>query len=750
MKMKTVKLACHVSAVGLLAGLGVASTAMAQSTDSSLSSGASTSDSFGDIVVTAQRREESAQKVGISISAFSGDQLKSLGVSTTQGITQQVPALRVSSFSPAFTTFNLRGISQNNFSDNLEAPVAVYIDDVYIGSMNAVNQPLFDVQGVEVLRGPQGTLFGRNATGGLIHYRSKKATNDNFNGYASASYGEFNEVIVEGAVGGGLGGNVRGRIAARYERADGYVKPGEFPPGVPHSGNSAFGANGYVIRGNLQIGGKGQPLLLDTTISYSRDNDVPTGQYVIREALADPVTGLGIDPSPIITGSPWRHASDSTNTGLDREIWFASQKVAYNLADDIQLNYIAAYVDMWKNNREDAGGGLFFFDYGTEARYKQWSHEVRIGDNAGRLRWQLGAYHLDIDFKGLTSNAGPVITGSANGLIVSDVALKSKNWSIYGQAEYDLTDNVTVIGGLRWSQDKKSIAFTNTGFNLDGLPSPTVLFDIKQQIAANPAAAGADRIRYGDWAGRLQVNFIPNDDVLLYASINRGIKGGNWSPNAAVDIASFKHDAETLVAYELGTKLKIFGGKGRLNASVYRYVYSDYQAFSLTNLVPQVFNSDASSYGGETELFVSPNANIDLSLGASYIKSKVDFVPGVNPGSGVSNAEFPQAPRFSLNGLARYKLQVGAGKAYAQVDGVFNTRQFLEGTNSQVSEQKAYFIGNARIGYDADAGWSVTAFVQNVFNKAYLQYNLDLGAAGFVEQVYGRPRQFGGSLSYKF
>jgi iron complex outermembrane receptor protein len=217
-----------------------------------------------------------------------------------------------------------------------------------------------------------------------------------------------------------------------------------------------------------------------------------------------------------------------------------------------------------------------------------------------------------------------------------------------------------------------------------------------------------------------------------------------------VDIASFKHDAETLVAYELGTKLKIFGGKGRLNASVYRYVYSDYQAFSLTNLVPQVFNSDASSYGGETELFVSPNANIDLSLGASYIKSKVDFVPGVNPGSGVSNAEFPQAPRFSLNGLARYKLQVGAGKAYAQVDGVFNTRQFLEGTNSQVSEQKAYFIGNARIGYDADAGWGITMFVQNVFNKAYLQYNLDLGAAGFVEQVYGRPRQFGGSLSYKF
>ena len=738
-----------VSSAAMIAASSFATNATAQVSNADSATAAPESVS-GDIVVTAQRRQESAQKVGISISALSGDQLVSLGATSTQGITQQIPALKVSSFTPAFTTFNLRGISQNNFSDNLEAPVAVYIDDVYIGSMNAVNQPLFDMQAVEVLRGPQGTLFGRNATGGLIQYRTKKATQDEVNGYVSASYAEFNNVVVEGALGGGIAPNLRARVAARYEKADGYVTGGEFPAGVRHNGNSAFGADGFVVRGNLQMGGKGEPVLLDITASYSKDTNVPTGQYVVRTAEADPVTGLGINPSDIITGSPWRHASDSKGPGLDRTIWYISPKATIKLTDDIELSYIGGFVDMWKRNQEDAGGGLFFFDYVTEAKYVQWSHELRLGGHTGALRWQLGAYHLDMDFSGPVSNYGPVITGSDNGLIVSDTDIKSRNWSVFGQAEYELSDKLTVIAGLRWSEDKKSIRFTNTGYNLDGLPSPTVLFDLEQVIAGNPAYRGLDQINYSDWAGRFQINYTPTDSVLFYASVNRGIKGGNWSPNAAVDLADFKHKAETLVAYELGAKLRLFDGRARLNTSVYRYVYEDYQAFSLTNLVPQVYNSDARSYGGEVELFVSPIDNLDLSLGAAYIDSEVDFVPAVIPGTGVSNAEFPQAPRLSLNGLIKYAIPVGDGRAYLQLDGVYNTRQYLEGTNSQVSYQKGYFLGNARIGYDAGAGWSLAVYAQNIFNSAYLQYNLDLGAAGFAQQVYGRPRQVGGMISYKF
>jgi iron complex outermembrane receptor protein len=154
--------------------------------------------------VTANKRSENVQKVPIAVTAFSGDQLKALGVTDTTQITQHVPGLQLNAWSPNITIFNLRGVSQNNFADYLESPVAVYVDDAYLGSMNGVSGQLFDVQRVEVLRGPQGTLFGRNATGGLIQYVSEDASKSKLNGYITAGYERFNHRSVEGAIGGGI------------------------------------------------------------------------------------------------------------------------------------------------------------------------------------------------------------------------------------------------------------------------------------------------------------------------------------------------------------------------------------------------------------------------------------------------------------------------------------------------------------------------------------------------------------------
>src|SRR4029079_14074789 len=146
---------------------------------------------FGEIVVTAQKRPANIQDVGISITALSGETIKTLNLSNMQQISQQVPNLEVSAWTPAFTTFNLRGISQNNFQDNLEAPVAVYIDEVYMGSMNALGLQMFDMERVEVLSGPPGTSLGRNATGGLIHFLTRVASETQLNGYAEATIADF-------------------------------------------------------------------------------------------------------------------------------------------------------------------------------------------------------------------------------------------------------------------------------------------------------------------------------------------------------------------------------------------------------------------------------------------------------------------------------------------------------------------------------------------------------------------------------
>src|SRR4051794_18701784 len=347
---------------------------------------------FQEIVVTAQKRREKIQDVGISITALSGETIKTLNLANMQQISQQVPNLQVSSWTPAFTTFNLRGISQNNFQDNLEAPVAVYMDEVYVGSMNALGLPIFDVERIEVLRGPQGTLFGRNATGGLIQFISNTADETKLNGYAEGELADFHSRRLEGAIGGQLTPGVRVRVAGFWNKSRGWMKagfnpfPAEGGPGRKALGRTSQGANGYAFRGNVQVD-LTPDTLLSVIGSYSKDNDVPTGQYVVRFAEADPNTGLGINPSGPLTGNVFEHASDM-DTGFDRKVWSTTAKLTHRISNNVDFTYIGNYSSLDKNYIEDAGGGLFFFPFQTIAHHRQWSHEARVSGHSPRVRWQ--------------------------------------------------------------------------------------------------------------------------------------------------------------------------------------------------------------------------------------------------------------------------------------------------------------------------------------------------------------------------
>ena len=712
-----------------------------------------------EVIVTAQKREQNLQDVPISVTAFSGAQTEALGLNTTQELVGQVPALQVQSYTPSFTSFNLRGISQNNFKDHLEAPVAVYVDDVYLGSMNAINMQMFDMARTEVLRGPQGTLFGRNATGGLLHFRSRKATEDELNGYIRASYGEHDDRIIEGAVGGAFSDTVRGRFAGRMQKADGYIKPGTVAagvlgpgdPGFTASGNDANESDGYVIRANLQID-LTENTLLDLQLQHTEDDDVGTGQYVVKFVAADPATLFGLEPGAPITGDVHRHASNSTAELYNRESTIYTGKLTHGFSNGVEMNYVGAYVDLDKTYHEDAAGGLFFFPYSTQADYEQWSHELRFSGSTDRMRWLAGGYLLDVDFEGLDVVGGPVIVGDPTGEITTNPIIESENWSVFGEVEYDFTDALTMIAGFRWSQDDKNIAFraTANNFTAPGTPDGTTVFELTSAIAAstNPAHDSVPTIDYGDWAGRLQFSY-QTENNLIYGAINRGIKGGNWSPSSDVSLDNFQHSEEVLLAYELGIKSTIFDGKGRVNAAIYYYDYDDYQVFSLVGAVPQVANSDASSYGGEIEFAYYPTENWDLNVGLAYIDSEVDFVEGVIPGSGNSNVEYPQAPRVSLNGLIRYNTDIAGGNLALQVDGYWNDDQFIEGSNSLASLQTSYGVVNARATYARDS-WSASVWVKNLADEEYLLYNLDIAFAGIIEQVYGPPRQVGVTVKYNF
>jgi iron complex outermembrane receptor protein len=714
-----------------------------------------------EIVVTAQKREESLQDVGISVSAFSGEQLRALGVTSTVDITQQVPSLQLFTFTPAFTVFSLRGVSQTNFQDNLEAPVAVYLDGAYVASMNAINTQLYDMQRVEVLRGPQGTLFGRNATGGLIHFITRGADEEELNGYVEAGAAEFNTYSLEAAVGGALADRVRGRFAGRWEESDGYVEAGT-AFGAPATGGDSHGADGYSLRGTLQIDAT-EDVLVDLTARYSKDDRVPSGQYVVSLAGFDAQTGLGrftnaftgdpanpdgpveFDRTPI-TGNVHEHWSNE-NPYFDREMTSLNAQVTADLGG-AELVSITNWLEMDKFYIEDAGGGFGFFPYNTINKYDQWSQELRLSGEGDRWKWLVGGYYLDMTWDTFQSVQGALILGgTSNTQKMSTFGdVDSRNWSAFGQVEYALADRWTLIGGLRWSQDDKDITMSRV---FEDVPEGTAPFEIFN--IANVAIPGIDEIDYGDYAARLQLNWTPVDGTLLYASFNRGIKGGNWSldPLGGVPDASLQHDEEVLKAYEIGLKTDLFEGMARLNAAAYYYDYDDYQAFSLNGLTPQVTNSDATSQGGEIELQMSPVTGLDLMLGASFIDSEVYAVPDVF--GGTLEAEFPNAPSVSLNMLARYEWPALGGFLSAQVDGNWNDDQFLEGTNSEVSFEDSYSVWNANVGYrTSDDRIRVMVYVKNFSDEEYRLYNLDLGLLGFIEQVFAPPRKAGITLTYNW
>jgi iron complex outermembrane receptor protein len=766
-----------------------------------------------EVVVTAQKREQNLQDVGVSVTAYSGSQLDALGFDNNVDITQQIPGMQLNTFSPSLTTFNIRGVSQNNFTDNLEAPIAVYIDDAYVSSMQAINGQMFDMNRVEVLRGPQGTLFGRNATGGLVHYVSNKATDEELNGYVQVEAGDYGRRAVEAAIGGALTDRARIRVSGRWNEMDGYIEskpypgfaPGELPP---PSGVDIGGQDGYALRMSLQFDVSDRTLV-DLNLKYSKDDEVPTGGYNFLpygsnedayippefQAFVTDAIGLPAEATPDVffcqsqidcfapvnaagvaifrgdADEPFEHYSDYPGF-LDREIENYTLNIEHEFESGLRLQSITNYMSIDKFYTEDGDGiPIPIIQFTTVADQTQFTQELRLSGDTESLRWQTGVYYMDIemDNQAITSgspafNAAEALGVAADAILPAvseDYQIDSRNWSVFGQVEFDVSEKMTIIGGLRWSQDDKEMDFVSDFIDVPaGLFIPN-LFNLEEIVAAT--GGDQDEVDYGDWAGRFQIDYRLTDQTLLFASINRGIKGGNWTTSANVDINTIRHNEEVLTSFETGFKTQSDDGRLRVNATAFYYDYEDYQAFSFLGGTPQVLNSDAESMGAELEVYWTPTQSWDFSVGLSLLDTEVDEVfgpgsqatpvPGVVvdwPVDVVSGYELPNAPRYSINYLARYNMPFNQGNLAVQLDGNYNDDQWLEVTNEGGSLQEAYNVSNARLTWtNSDESLELVAWVRNVFDEEYKIYNLNLGILGNTSQ-YAPPRMVGGQVRYNF
>jgi iron complex outermembrane receptor protein len=730
----------------VLAGLSIpfASPVFAQDAAPAASRAASVeaAGGVGEIVVTAQKREQNIQNVGLAISAIGQQGLAALGHQDMSALATQLPSLQVLAYSPTLTVFNIRGVSQNDFADSQEAPIAFYNDEVYISALGAISGQMYDLERVEMLRGPQGTLFGRNATGGLVQIVSAKPTRD-LSGFLTVTGGSYGQIATEGAVSGPLSDTLRARLSFSTDHHGGYIDNT-----VGKSiGNSKFYAGRFQLAGDVGSGGQFTLKLQGLRNDHERSG----GLYSHRTAIAN-ADGLGeyVGPNenPFDTcagcdmfgyvqagNDPFKVAFNGPNF-FNRSYWSATLRYEQDLGG-VTLTSISDYQHLKKRYIEDADmSPASIFQYHTRQKLDQYSQELRLSANTDRVNWVVGGYAIKIRTRN-DYNADLSALGMNE---IYGGTLDTISFAGFGQIEYALTDQFSVIGGLRYSADRKTYDYSHAENG------------IVDFVFSRATVGKLARQHFNDYSGKIGVNFKPNEDTLLFASVNRGIKGGGFGTPAffVADLTTIPFKEEVLTDYEAGLKLTLFDRTTHLNLSAFYYDYHNYQAFELVDLALAIRNKDAIIKGLEAEFNTRPVAGLYLQTFITLLDSKVKGVVLPGPTARVVNTRMPQAPSVSIGALARYEFDVGAGKASLQTDWKYDSAQYFSTFNAPVDRQPGRVVGNVRATYAfGDSGWDVAVFANNVTDKAYRLYNLDLsGPFGFTQQSYARPRWFGGSVSY--
>jgi iron complex outermembrane receptor protein len=728
-----------------------------------------------EVVITAQRREQKLQDVGISVTALGADALEKLNITTATDIVRAVPSLKMNAYSSSQVVFNIRGVSQNDYGDQQEPPVAVYQDNSYSSSINLASFPVFDLARVEVLRGPQGTLFGRNATGGAIQFVSKKPTRE-AEGYAGITLGRFSQFIAEGAISGPISDSLQGRLAFLRNQDSGYMK--SVVTGVPDRGANDH----YAIRGQLAWQPSDQTDV-NLTLRYLRaDKETQAGLYSHEAACPNDrfqgeftlptqscafwgtgpgQTGTGYRNdaiSPSRGGNPWATA-ETEPSYVDRKIFGAKIEVETSLGgmDFVSITDYQHGTKFYTEGGDSSPDGGVYFYQGSEL--DQVSQELRLSGTAGSHQWVAGVYGMQVKGDYIGKFADPFIDYDPNVNMTQDTT----SYAAFAQNEWQFADGWKLIAGLRYWRDVREGSYLGTAAPIPALGQPqvTVIFNQDRIFPVFPGSSVTPDDAKKTFEGvtaRLELDYKVNEDTLVYASYNRGSKSGGFtlstgtpfSPNEQAFLEGIPFKPEVLNALEVGVNTRL-GETTTLNVSAFYYNYSDYQAFAQFGPVQTVINLDAKETGLEVELASRPVDGLTLQLGLSALDSTVKDVPLPDLAT-IEDHDLPQAPALSANALARYEFPLLGGMGFVQTDAQYSAKFCFTVLCAPVERESSYTVVNARAGYTAaDGRWDVAAYVDNVNEEKYRVYAFDSSLfAGVVAGVYAKPRTFGISATYRF
>jgi iron complex outermembrane receptor protein len=708
------------------------------------------------IVITAQKRSESAQEVPVSVTAVSGDDLTNSGVRTATQIASLVPNLAVSTpYSESQPEYSLRGISVSDFSQNQQSPIALYVDEVYKGVGALQSLQIYDIERLEVLRGPQGTLYGRNATGGAISFFTRGPEFDAANGYVTVGAGNYGGVDASAAYGQQIVDDVLAfRVAGMYQESDGYVE--ELTPGFPDRN----GYENWAVRGSLRF----NPVEdFDAVLRVSANRaEMPGGYGVLALSRPGGVGFTGYDRSGL---SYFQNEDDKNGLQLV-EGRSASLTMNWDFSPDWQLASITSYDHGEWTVAEDADGSPFnVLTIGYFSDVDSAAQELRLSTTGtGPFKGIFGVYASREALKAETSiityyNAASLQPDGTPTCLVdfftgcrpsNEFSQIKTNLSAYGNVEYAITDDLSIIGGLRYSQDELNIGYYRSTLSYLDPTTQLEVTDAFPLITAPPIS----KIDDSNVSGKIGFKYTASPDVMVFGSFSTGYRGSSLNAQAfyapeEITIA----EPETLDAWELGFKSDLFDRSVRLNATTFYYDYKNQQFLDVTpNSLQVLVNAPAATlYGLEVELTAKPTADITLHGGAGYTHSEYDEL--LLRGFNLAGNQLIGTPKVTFSAAADWVFYSADGvELTLHGDTLYTSRKYYDAFQDDNISQAAFWLTNARFSASFDDGaWVASIWAKNLTDEKYTSFKLNLQALFNYDYTQrGAPRTYGVELTHQF
>jgi outer membrane receptor protein involved in Fe transport len=749
-----------VSLLALLAGAGVAQAQTAGD------SGAAQADAtqLSEVVVTAQRREQSAQDVGIALTVLSGENLQRQGVETVTDLQRITPSLQITpQFGTGQPTFTLRGIGFRDYATNNTPTVGVYVDEVAYPFPVMTQGVLFDVDRLEVLRGPQGTLYGRNTTGGAINVISRRPTAEPSLGF-DVSFDNFGLIQAEGFVSGPVATGLGMRLSAVTEQGGAWQENRE-------TGEELGDLDRTAIRLVTDWDATDR-LNVQLNLNAYRDQSDGLGLQLFRNSAF-------VGPAPAHTGrrsTSWGMSPDFAQvTGLgdprrrpfkDNEGWGGSLRVSYDLGR-AELVYVGAHNSLDRKEYADfdavtAGGAGVYFTSDISVQ----SHELRLAsDGEGPLQYVVGAYLSDEELdevynSDFATTFGPIFQPIFNPPPGTPFAVRTPyrqeadSQAVFGQLEYRVTPALNLIGGLRYESEARELSGLGTFITY----APTLNF-----ATATGTGFGERTLDTDEVTGKLAAEYTVSPDALLYASFSKGIKSGGFTAYNTLNPRGIDpFQPETLYAYEVGFKADLLDRTLRLNGAAYFYDYRDQQIQSAifdpvsSAVVGKIVNAPESRIiGAELELLWRPTEQLTISQALGYAQGEFEEFRDLNaaapPATIDRSGQEIGFPELTYSGEFAYAFDVGP--TYP-VRAAVNYTSRDEETFPLLGADYAidsYWLVNADLAVRPNDGpVEVSLFVRNLFDEQYsLTRNTFLVGFGNDISAPGKVRTFGLRLTYR-